>query len=342
MQISEIAKKAGLSSMVVSRALQGSPTVKKSDREKIERAIGELKLSAMTVSSNSKKLGKVFGLIIPRFEDIFHSFYASEVIKGVFLAASRLKIDVMVHITERHVHEDWLTSTALSPGYIDGILFADINGDRQQLKKVIARKIPCVVLNNYFEGEPINCIAIDNEKAAYDVCGYLIRLGHTKIATICGDLATEAGKKRLEGFKACMKAGNLRLTPRYITVGHFLRSPAQKAMETLLKLSDPPTAVFAASDVMAMEAIDVARKQGLRVPEDVSIIGFDDNPLCVYSPISLTTVWQPIAEMGRMGVEFLSQIITGKKREPFKLLLQTRLIERSSCANRGQVPILKV
>ncbi|MFH1867805.1 MAG: LacI family DNA-binding transcriptional regulator [Candidatus Omnitrophota bacterium] len=331
MRISEIAKKAQVSSMVVSRVIQGSPNVKKADRERVEKAISRLSPDTIAPSISKKNIVKVFGLIVPRFEDIFHSFYATEVIKGAVLAASRLKIDIMVHISERHSHEDWLTSASLSPDYIDGVLFADINGDRQQLKKVLARGIPCVVLNNYFEKEPVNCIAIDNERAAYDVTEYFIRLGHRSIATIAGDLSTEAGKKRLQGFKSCLRSHNVRLTPKYITVGTFLRGPAKKAMEHLLDLSDPPTAVFAASDVMAMEAIDVAKKRGLRVPEDISIIGFDDNPLCSYSPVPLTTVWQPIAEMGREGVEFLNQIINGKKKTPVKVLLKTRLVERKSC-----------
>ena len=318
--------------MVVSRVLQGAPTVKKADRDRVEKAIGEIKLNAIVTSSGRRKISKVFGLIIPRFEDIFHSFYATEIIKGVFMAASRLKIDVMVHISERKVHEDWLTSAALSPSYIDGILFADINGDRQQLNRVIARRIPCIVLNNFFEKEPIGSIAIDNEKAAIDVCQYLIKLGHTKIATITGDLSTDAGKKRLDGFKSCLKAHNIRLTPRYITVGHFLRGPARKSMEDLLNLPDRPTAIFAASDVMAMEAIDVILKQGLRVPEDISVVGFDDNPLASYSPIPLTTVWQPIAEMGRLGVELLNQLISGKNRQPVKMLLKAKLLERRSCS----------
>jgi len=331
LQISQIAKKAGVTSMVVSRVLQGMPTVKKADRDRVEKVIGRMRMDTVSPFPAKRKTQKVFGLIVTRFEDIFHSFYATEVIKGVFLAASRLKIDVMVHISERQKHEDWLTSASLSPENIDGILFADINSDLMQLKKVLARKIPCIVLNNYFEKEPINSIAIDNEKAAVDVCEFLVGLGHTRIATIAGDLSTEAGRKRLEGFKSCMKSHNLRLSPRYITTGHFLRSPARKGMESLLKLSEPPTAVFAASDVMAMEAIDVARRLGLHVPGDVSIIGFDDNPLCAYSPVPLSTVWQPIAEMGRMGVEFLNQIISGKKKQPVKMLLDTKLIERKSC-----------
>ncbi|MFC1807541.1 LacI family DNA-binding transcriptional regulator [Candidatus Omnitrophota bacterium] len=331
MRISEIAKKAGVSSMVVSRVMQGSPNVKRQDRERVEKAIGALELNSLAKTTTKKKRGKVFGLIIPRFEDIFHSFYATEVIKGVVLSASRLKVDIVIHISERHKHEDWLTSSTLSPDNIDGILFADINGDHTQLKKVIARKIPCVVLNNSFEKEPINSIAINNEKASIDVVEYLIKHGHKRIATIAGDLSTEAGKKRLEGFKSCMRSHGLRFSLKCVTVGQFLRGPAKKATEALIKLPDPPTAIFAASDVMAMEAIDVIRRQGLRVPEDISVIGFDDNPLCSYSPVPLTTVWQPIAEMGRMGLEFLHQIIAGKKREPVKVLLKAKLIERDSC-----------
>lgn len=331
MRISEIAKKAGVSSMVVSRVIQGSPTVKRQDKDRVQRVLRDIHLEHAFITTKRSKRSIVFGLVIPRFEDIFHSFYATEVIKGVFMAASRLKLDIMVHITEINMHEDWLTSASLSSEYIDGILFADINGDRDQLKKVISRKIPCIVLNNYFDKEPINCVAIDNEKAAYGVCEYLLKLNHKRIATIAGDISTQAGNKRLDGFKVCLKENKINVSNKYITIGHFMRSPARSAMNDLLKLSKPPTAVFAASDVMAMEAIDVIRSKGLSVPEDISVIGFDDNPLNAYSPIALTTVWQPIAEMGRLGVEFLHQIVSQKIRQPVKRLLQTKLVKRDSC-----------
>ncbi|MFA5068858.1 MAG: LacI family DNA-binding transcriptional regulator, partial [Candidatus Omnitrophota bacterium] len=178
MRISEIAKQANVSSMVVSRVMQGSPNVKPQDRKRVQDAIKGMKLNAFVSSGVRKKTGKVFGLIVPRFEDIFHSFYATEIIKGVVLAASRLKVDVMIHISESKNHEDWLTSNALSPDYIDGILFADINSDKSQLRKVLARKTPCMVLNNSFEKEAVNSIAIDNEHAAIVVTDYLLKLGH--------------------------------------------------------------------------------------------------------------------------------------------------------------------
>ena len=254
---------------------------------------------------------KAFALIVPRFEDVLHSFYASEIIKGVSLSASHLKVDVIIHITERLQHEDWLSWPILNSSYIDGILFADINGDKATLLKVIARGIPHLVLNNYFT-ENINCISIDNEKAALEAMEYLIKLGHKKIATITGDLSTQAGKSRLKGYKEALAKHNIPLKDEYITIGNFLRTPARLSAEKLLHLNAPPTAIFAASDVMALETIDLARKEGLSIPEDLSIIGFDDNPVAMYSSVGLTTVRQPIVEMGQLGLETLHQILREK------------------------------
>lgn len=268
-------------------------------------------------------------LIIPRFEDIFHSFYAGEIIKGVGLAASRLKLDILMHITDRFDHHDWLESSVLSVDYIDGIIFADINGDINTLRRVINKGIPYIVLNNTFE-EPINCIAINNKKAAFEVTEYLIKLGHKQIATIAGDLSTQAGGFRLEGYKEALAKHGIPLVREYLTTGDFLRTPARKSAERLLKLKNRPTAVFAASDVMALEVIDEAKKQNIRVPDELSVIGFDDNPLNVYSSIKLTTVAQPLVEMGRLGVENLNRLITGAAKVPLKAVLETKFVERQS------------
>lgn len=282
---------------------------------------------------------KSFALIVPRFEDVLHSFYASEIIKGVGLAASHLKADVLIHITEAQNHQDWLTWPLLSSNYINGVLFADINGDEPTLKKVIAKNLPCLVLNNYFN-DNINCLSIDNEKAAIEVIDYLVKLGHKNIATIAGDLSTQAGKSRLKGYKEALKKHKIPLKDDYITVGGFLRTPARGAAERLLHLSERPTAIFAASDVMALETIDFAKKEGLKIPEDLSIVGFDDNPIAMYSSIKLTTVRQPIVEMGQLGLETLDQIAQGKTKLPTKKVLPARLVIRESCV--GPASIKKV
>ncbi len=279
----------------------------------------------------SKKRKNTFVLVIPSFEDFFHSFYAGEIIKGVSFAASRLKIDILIHITNRYDHRGWLDSTLLDRNYIDGIIFADIDNDVHIVKKSICRGIPTFVLNNSLK-EPINCISVDNYKASFDIVTYLLELGHTKIATIAGDLTTQAGEKRLEGYEKALAAAELPALKSYVTQGDFLRTSARVAAKKLLKLKDRPTAIFAASDVMALEVIDVARQLDLRVPEDISVVGFDNNPLAATGSVPLTTVSQPLVEMGRLGTEQLQLVRCGKAQLPVKMTLPTRLIKRKSSA----------
>jgi len=265
----------------------------------------------------------IFVLILPRFEDIFHSFYTGEITKGVNLAASRLNVDFLVHITDRSNHASWLDPTLLDRKYVDGILFADIDNDLDIVKKAIMRGMPCLVLNNIIH-EPINYIAVNNYEAGF------LKLGHKHIATIAGDLHTQAGQSRLEGYTDALKKHNIEPDKSYIKIGGFLRTPARQAAADLFKLKTRPTAIFAASDVMAMEAMDVAKSKKISIPSDLSICGFDDNPLRANSPIPLATVSQPLVEMGRLGLEMLYQISHGKAKLPVKEVLLAKLIKAES------------
>lgn len=280
---------------------------------------------------SSRKRKPTFVLVIPRFEDIFHSYFSGEIIKGVSLSVSRLNADFLVHIVDRADHRGWLDSTLLDRQYIDGILFADIDNDLSVVQRVISYQMPYMVLNNILEG-PMNYVAVDNRKAAEELMDHLIELGHTKIATIAGDETTQAGLMRLEGYRETLQKHHLGLNEAYVTYGDFLRTPARKAAQKLLKLKDRPTAIFAASDVMALEVLDTAKSLGIRVPEELSVIGFDDNPFLTTSPIPLATVAQPLIEMGRVGMENLYDISRGKAKLPVKIKLPTKFMKRESTA----------
>lgn len=277
----------------------------------------------------AKKRKPTFVLVIPRFEDIFHSYFAGEIIRGVSLSASRLNADFLIHITDRSNHAGWLDSSLMDPNYINGIIFADIDNDIGVVKKAIRRGVPCMVLNNLLE-EPINYVAVDNRKAGYNVAEYLIKLGHRKIATIAGDVSTQSGETRLEGFREALLDHNVSIPRSYITFGDYLRTPARQAAKKLLKLKNRPTAIFVASDVMALELMDVARSLNIKIPEELSIVGFDDNPLNSSCSVGLSTVSQPLLEMGRVGAENLSLISKGKVKLPVKITLPTKLIKRAS------------
>jgi len=272
---------------------------------------------------------KFYTLVIPRFEDVFHSFFASEVIKGVTAEASRLHADILIHITDRAKHQDWLKNETINSDFVKGVVFADIDGDKKRLLQFMESGKPYIVMNNYFS-EEINCIAIDNRRAAMDVVEYLVKLGHKKIATIAGDLSTQAGEARLEGYKQAMQKHSLPVPRGYVQEGFFLRTPARVAAKNLLGLNDRPTAIFAASDVMALEVVDEARAEGLRIPWDVSLVGFDDNPIAGYSQVRLTTVSQPIVEMGRQALEKLHLIAQAKEKQAVKIVLPTKLVKRES------------
>ena len=280
---------------------------------------------------SSKKRKPTFVLVIPRFEDIFHSFYAGEIIRGVSLSASRLNADFLVHIVDRSDHRTWLDSTLMDKDYIDGILFADIDNDLDLVKKVIRRGVPCMVLNNILD-EPMNYVAVDNRQAAYRVVEQLIKLGHKNIAHIAGDVSTQAGLMRLEGYKQALADHQVPAPRNYIAFGDFLRTPARTAAKKLLRLKERPTAIFAASDVMALELIDIAKTMKISIPSELSIIGFDDNPLIKSSSIAVSTVAQPLLEMGRLGAENLYQISRGKMKLPVKVVLPTKLIKRETLA----------
>lgn len=285
---------------------------------------------------SAKKRKSTFVLVIPRFEDISHSYFAGEIIKGASLCASRLNTDILIHITDRTDHHGWLDSSLMDTRFVDGIIFGDIQNDVDIVKKAIGYGMPCMVLNNILH-EPINYVAVNNKKAAVLVVEYFIQCGHKKIATITGDLSTQAGIRRLEGYREALLKHGIEVPRNYMTLGHFLRTPARLAAQKLLKLKDRPTAVFAASDVMALELVDVAKSLNIKIPEELSVIGFDDNPILTVGRDGLTapfltTVSQPLVEMGRLGAEHLGQICQGKAQLPVKIILPTKLIKRNSVA----------
>lgn len=277
----------------------------------------------------------IYVLIIPQFQDIFDSYFAGEITKGVNLAASRLNVDVLVHIVDRKDHSGWLDPTLLDRRHVDGILFADIDRDVDVVKRSITKGMPTLVLNNLID-EPINYICMDNYKSAYGVVEHLIELGHHKIATIAGDLHTQAGQARLDGYNDALSKHKLSVPANYIKNGDFLRTPARAAAEQLLRLKDRPTAIFAASDVMALEVMDVAKAKKLRIPHDLSLVGFDDNPINLHAPLRLSTVAQPLIEMGRIGLERLYQIRHGKARLPVKEVILPEFIKGQTVASVGR------
>ncbi len=322
--IAEVAKTAGVSTTTVSRVINGVATVSEENRRRVTEAIRRLKYrpnpSAQRLASGRND---TIGLVIPRFADMFHSFYVSELLKGIGTAAERLKLNLLLHVTDGR--------SFLNVATVEGVLFADIDGNEDQLDTALDQDIPCVVMNHHIQELPVSCISIDNRLAAEHVVTYLAQLGHKEIATITGHLRTPVGIERLDGYLKAMKARGLEVKPHFVQRGDYSGPSAREPARRLLAHEDRPTAIFAASDEMAVTTIEVALELGLRVPEDVSVIGFDDSPIAAFAKVPLTTIWQPLSQVGELSVEALHKLIRGKQRQPVKTLLGTKLVERQSC-----------
>ncbi len=323
--IEDVARLAGVSITTVSRVINKLLTVKEKNRIKVLDAIKQLKFQP-SVFAQRLATGKsnVVALVIPRYEGIFYSFYALELIRGIGTLCEAFKLDLLLHLTD--------TRSRLNLRGVGGIIFADIIGNRHQLQDCLSSDIPCVVINNFVEDLEVSCIAVDNKGGAEQAVNYLLSLGHKRIVHITGDLVTQAAAKRLEGYKSALRKNNIALNENYIFKTDYSRGQARLAAEKLIKMPNPPTAVFVASDSMALEVMTVAREMGKDIPQDLSIVGFDDNPSGLYGPVALTTVRQPLIKMAEESVKTLSNLMFSKKKTKVeKVVLPVELVIRESC-----------
>ena len=322
--IVQVAKAAGVSTTTVSRVINGISTVTPENHRRVLDAIKRLKYRP---NANARGLASgrnnTIGLVVPRFAHMFHSFYMTELLKGIGTGVERHGLNLLLHITQGR--------TPLEFSGVAGLLFADIDSNEEQLDQAMDLELPCVVANQYVPELPVSCVAVDNRTAGEQVVGYLHRLGHREIATITGHLRTPAGIERLDGYLKAMKSRGLEVKPHFVQRGDYTGASAREPARRLLTHPQRPTAVFTASDEMAVAVIEVALDIGLRVPEDVSVVGFDDSPIASFSKVPLTTVWQPLSQVGEIAVDLLAKHIAGKTFRPSKTLLGTKLVERQSC-----------
>ncbi|MBZ0166198.1 MAG: LacI family transcriptional regulator [Candidatus Omnitrophica bacterium] len=322
--IEDVAQRAKVSITTVSRVINNVATVSDKNRIKVEEAIAALKFKPnISAQRLARGVNNAIGLVMPGYPGIFHSYYAIELIRGVGHACETHRMDMVFHITDGH--------NPINSNNVDGIIFADIIENRKQVEAAISVGTPVLIINNQVHDMDVNYVAIDNREGGKMVAEYLTGFGHHRIATITGKLNTQAGHQRLEGFKTYLEQSNGGLPDEYVIEGDYSRRSARLAAEEFLQLDQPPTAIFAASDDMALEAIAVLLERGLRVPEDISVIGFDDNPACLFGPVALTTVRQPLFQMAEQAVKVLVENITKKNEHNVHQTLVPEMVVRETC-----------
>ena len=324
--IEDVARLAGVSITTVSRVINKIPTVKKKNLQKVQEVIKELKFQPSIFAQRlATGRSNVVALVVPRYEGMFYSFYLLELIRGIGTLCEVLKLDFLLHLTD--------SRTDLNLRGVGGVIFADLIGNRHQLETALAEGLLCVVVNNFVEDIDVDCIAVDNQGGAEQAVDYLVSLGHKRIAHIAGDLITHAAAARLQGYRKALEKHKIPIEENLIIKTDYSRGHARQAAEKLFKMEPPATAIFVASDSMALEVMAVARELGKAIPGELSIVGFDDNPSGLYGPVALTTVRQPLVKMAQEGLKKLNVLMSSnkKKEKVEKIFLPTELVIRESC-----------
>ena len=323
--IQDVAKTAGVSVSTVSRVLNGKVDVAKETQDHILSVIDELgyttNLAARSMRSQRKNL---IGLIMP---DIAYPF-AIEVMKGVNKAIAESEFDLLVYTTgdvrkSGRASAEQKYVSLLTNSISDGVIIVAPVVSEFILDAPIVSIDPTVSNPNY------PAVHATNYQGAIDAMQYLINLGHKRIGYISGRAELESSNRRLLGYRDSLKKANLPFDERLIASGDYTTETGIKCSKQLLALEDPPTAIFASNDQMAMGVYEVAHELGLRIPEDLSLIGFDNISESKY--LGLTTVDQFIFEMGYVATQMLIKIINGIPLEDQTYKMQTQLIVRSSC-----------
>jgi LacI family transcriptional regulator len=324
--IADIAEEAGVSVPTVSRVLNGRSDVAAGTRERVERLLRE---------SGYRRRGaraEGAGLIDLVFNDL-DSPWAIEVMRGVEDAAHGAGLGTVVSAIHRQAGStrQWLRN--LRARASDGAVLVTTNLDPPLHEELRSLRVPAVVIDP--AGVPdldVPTIASSNWAGGVSATDHLVALGHRRIAHIAGQPTLWCSRARLEGYRAGLQAAGLPADPELVVEGQFDFESGFRAGQELLELADRPTAIFAANDQMALGVMEAVRRAQLSVPEDVSVVGFDDLPLVAWSSPPLTTVRQPLEAMGRLAVNMLLRLLQGERLESTRVELATTLIVRDSTA----------
>jgi LacI family transcriptional regulator, repressor for deo operon, udp, cdd, tsx, nupC, and nupG len=326
-RISDVAKLANVSTATVSRVLSNSGNVKKETAEKVLEAIQKLNYQPNMLARQLRKLEtKTVLVVVP---DITNTFF-SKVLRGIEHVAIENGYQVLLGDTGNNIERERGYLNILRQKKADGMILLTARLEPHLLEE-IASEFPVVLACEYLEGSTIPTVSIDNISSARKATEHLIYLGHRRIGFISGPLNVILSRDRLKGFRQAMAQHGIPVESYLIQEGDFSFESGYNMMMKFLALDQPPTAVFAANDEMAIGAIKAIKSKGLRVPDDISIVGFDDIQFAsIYEP-ALTTISQPMFEIGKKAMELLIKLINKDKLEKSQYILEDQLVIRETC-----------
>jgi LacI family transcriptional regulator len=328
--IRDIARHAGVSVATVSRVINGRPDVAPDTRDAVLR---QIRAHNFTTNRNARALSVgrtgLVGFTVPNVYAEYFTLILSGATEALYEQDMRVVLCPTLHEHEREV----TLLEGLMHGTTDAAILLLPTETPDELQALQAHGYPFVVADPRLpldEGIPaVSAAHWAGAKAATD---HLLSLGHRRIGLITGERGWVATEDRLNGYQSALAAAGVLPDPELVTEGDFLIGSGNPAACRLLDLDEPPTAIFASNDNMAMGAMQAARERGLRLPEDLSVVGFDDFEMARVVTPKLTTVRQPLEELGRTAVSLLMRLIDGQRVEALRVELSTKLVVRESTA----------
>jgi DNA-binding LacI/PurR family transcriptional regulator len=330
--LEEVAARAGVGRGTVSRVVNGSPQVSERTRVRVMRAVDELgyvpNMAARALVT--RRTGAIALVISEPEERIFGEPFFAGVVRGITTVVGEASRQLVLALVQTREQVDRL-DTYLTPQHVDGVLMLSAHDADTLPTRIQGRGLPIVFCGRPGRPGEMSYVDVDNTGGAREAVTHLVSSGRQVVALIAGPQDMIAGRDRLDGYREALAAAGREVDESLVEVGDFSEASGAAAMTALLERRPDIDAVFAASDLMALGALRVLREAGRSVPQDVALIGFDDGPLAAVANPPLTTVHQPMEQLGReMALMLLAQISAGGVSAPEQLVLDTSLVERAS------------
>jgi LacI family transcriptional regulator len=325
--IAHIAAAAGVSPSTVSKVLNGNSDVSAATRQRVQSLLAEHSYERRSSAQAEPPL--LIDLVFQELE----SPWAMEIIKGAVQAAGEAGLNVaLTSLSEHDTTRPWLDHICARG--TQGVILLLANLDRRQRAELRSRGLPFAVVDPRGEPDPsITTVGATNWSGGFNATRHLIELGHERIGMISGPLDLLCSRARMDGYRSAMESAGLSIDPDLMAWGDFHVDGGFKAAMTMLSLPKRPTALFAGSDLQALGVLEAARLQHVRVPADLSLVGFDDLPLSTWTSPPLTTVRQPLADMAATAVRLVLAHGDGARAQSIELA--TSLVVRETSAPPG-------
>lgn len=328
--IRDVAQAAGVSITTVSHTINGTRRVSEELRARVLQAMAELNYRP-NVLARGLRLGqtKTIGLIIPDNSNLFFA----EMARAIEDIGYQNGYSVILCNSDRKTDKQRRYIQTLVEKQVDGVIFISSGETTEDLQYLIDNRIQLVVVDRDVPHVSTDIVLLDNELAGYQATRYLVELGHRRIACISGPSELTPSAQRVDGYRRALREAGLTVDPALVVAGDFQIESGEAGVARLLELEPRPSAVFVCNDMMAIGAIRGARYAGLRIPEELSICGFDDIALARAVYPALTTMAQPILEMARLATQLLMRRMKGEMEDGARqrVVLSARLVIRDSC-----------